>query len=119
MTGMLLWPSSIPAASVGAAASGSLPSVVEGMSATLVWAIAILAFGVLLMACVLLLLNREPEESAWDAPDGMRGSPGQHLRHLTRLLRSIRAMNSLIVACVETVRRAVVNAVIAAREDEV
>ncbi|NLW49682.1 MAG: GAF domain-containing protein [Candidatus Brocadiaceae bacterium] len=68
------------------------------MSATLVWAIAILAFGVLLMACVLLLLNREPEESAWDAPDGMRGSPGQHLRHLTRLLRSIRAMNSLIVA---------------------
>jgi len=69
-----------------------------GMSPSLVWAIAILAFGVLLMACVLLLLNREPEGTAWDAPNGTKGTPGQHLRHLTRLLRSIRAMNGLIVA---------------------
>ena len=68
----------------------------EGVSESLIWAIAILAFGVLLMACVLLLLNREPD--TWEAPDGGKGTPGQHLRHLTRLLRSIRAMNGLIVA---------------------
>jgi PAS domain-containing protein len=76
-----------------------LPVVeVGGISAQLIWAVAILAFGVLLMACVLLLLNREPDGSSWDAPDGSKGTPGQHLRHLTRLLRSIRAMNGLIVA---------------------
>jgi putative methionine-R-sulfoxide reductase with GAF domain len=101
MVAMLLPASYILAAQASTSgAAALLPPFVEigGMSVSLIWAVAILAFGVLLMACVLLLLNREPEPPSWDTPEGTKGTPGQHLRHLTRLLRSIRAMNGLIVA---------------------
>ena len=75
-----------------AAAAPSLGNVPP----SLLWALAILAFGVLLMVSVLLLLKREAEPlSAWE---GSGRSKGVHLRHLSRLLRAIRAINSLVLA---------------------
>ena len=98
---MLLPASHILVGQASASGGAALtPSVVQvgGISVTLIWAVAILGFGILLMACVLLLLNRESEPPSWDAPEGAKGTPGQHLRHLSRLLRAIRAINGLIVA---------------------
>lgn len=67
------------------------------MTSTLIWAVAILAFGVLLMVCILLLLGRQaalPVEVAGKLP----GQKGEYLQHLNRLLRAIRTINSLILA---------------------
>lgn len=65
---------------------------------TLIWAAAILFFGVLLMVCVLLLLKREgtPFYPLEGGP-ALRTKRGQYLQHLSRLLRSIRTINSLIL----------------------
>lgn len=57
---------------------------------------AILAFGVVLIVCVLLLLRRESEPTAsWlAAPEG---ASGRHLQRLSRLLRAIRSINALVL----------------------
>jgi putative methionine-R-sulfoxide reductase with GAF domain len=62
------------------------------------YASAILAFGVLLMVCVLLLLRREPGEIAGLELMMRHGvTSGRYLQHLNRVLRAIRAINSIIV----------------------
>jgi GAF domain-containing protein len=68
------------------------------MKITLLWALVILAFGVLMMICVLLLLKREPgEPQPWDS-GGSPAKSGRYLQHLSRLLRAIRAINSVIIS---------------------
>ena len=91
----------IPGGTCGGDAAILMPAAVSftplaAAPPTLVWTIAILAFGVLLMVCVLLLLWREADPSfMWES--GTRRK-GQHLQHLNRLLRAIRAINSLVLA---------------------
>jgi PAS domain-containing protein len=68
------------------------------MKITLLWAIVILAFGVLMMICVMLLLKRPPEELAEWGSGGSAAKSGRYLQHLSRLLRAIRAINSVIIS---------------------
>lgn len=68
------------------------------MPSPLLWALAIVAFGALLIVCVLILLRRQPSESvAWAVGGATVTETGSHLQHLHRLLRAIRAINSVIV----------------------
>ncbi len=68
------------------------------MKITFLWAIVILAFGVLMMICVMLLLKRPPDEMAqWEA-GGSPAKSGRYLQHLSRLLRAIRAINNVIIS---------------------
>ena len=76
--------------------TASAPPPLAVISPNLIWTIAILSFGVLLMVCVLLLLWREADPSfMWESGSRRKG---QHLQHLNRLLRAIRAINSLVLA---------------------
>ena len=68
------------------------------MKITLLWAIVILAFGVLMMICVLLLLKRHPDELAQWEGGGSPAKSGRYLQHLSRLLRAIRAINNVIIS---------------------
>ncbi len=87
--------SRLPAPPAALALDGA--STLAGVPASLIWAIAILTFGILLMVCVLLLLKRESEPVLpWG--QGAGADRGRHLQHLNRLLRAIRAINSLILA---------------------
>jgi len=72
--------------------------VAEDMQVRLLWAMVILAFGVLMMICVLLLLKREPQEAPQWEPGGSPAKSGRYLQHLSRLLRAIRAINSVIIS---------------------
>jgi len=73
-------------------------ALVGQTSAALLWALAIVAFGALLIICVLLLLRRQPGDiDSWDVPDGAGMQTGRYLQHLHRLLRATRAINSVIV----------------------
>ena len=68
------------------------------MKVTILWAMVILAFGVLMMVCVLLLLKREPGELAQWEPGSSAVKSSGYLQHLSRLLRAIRAINSVIIS---------------------
>jgi PAS domain S-box-containing protein len=77
---------------VAAAEPVALPS-------SLIWAMAILAFGMLLMVCVILLLKGESHSvSGWDVGAESRLPRGRQLQHMSRLLRAIRAINGLILS---------------------
>ena len=63
----------------------------------LVWAMAVLGFGVVLVISILVLLARESgSETRWVAEREQES--GRHLQRLSRLLRAIRAINTLVVA---------------------
>jgi PAS domain S-box-containing protein len=88
----------ILAESVIAAPAAGAALGADDMKVTLLWAMVILAFGVLMMVCVLLLLKREPQElSQWDS-GGSPAKSGRYLQHLSRLLRAIRAVNNVIIS---------------------
>jgi PAS domain S-box-containing protein len=82
----------LPLGFVAAAEPVALPS-------SLIWAMAILAFGMLLMVCVILLLKGESQSmGGWDVGGESRLARGRQLQHLSRLLRAIRAINGLILS---------------------
>ncbi len=87
--------------SLSASARAALPASPLAMAEvplSLIWLAAIVIFGVLLMACVLVLLKREVEPSvSYEPTIGPAARRGQYLQHLNRLLRAIRTINSLIV----------------------
>ncbi|MHC4789139.1 MAG: GAF domain-containing protein [Planctomycetota bacterium] len=65
---------------------------------SLIWAVAILVFGLLLMVCVVVLLKREAEPTAgWEGELASRAGRGRQLQHMGRLLRAIRNINGVIV----------------------
>jgi GAF domain-containing protein len=81
----------------GAPLPGAWPALAD-VPLSLIWAVAVLTFGVLLMVCVLMLLRRQGAPDVADLPDVSAARRGQYLQHLSRLLRATRAINSLIVA---------------------
>jgi PAS domain S-box-containing protein len=59
---------------------------------------AILAFGMLLMVCVILLLRGESQPmTGWDVDPPSPLARGRQLQHMSRLLRAIRTINGLIL----------------------
>lgn len=85
-------------AEVGADFTPWIAAAVGEMPPPLLWALAIVVFGVLLIVCVLLLLRHQPGDfNPWDAAESSKATTGRHLQHLHRVLRAIRAMNSVIV----------------------
>ena len=86
---------------LGSALAAALPGAADSgaeMKITLLWAMVILAFGVLMMVCVLLLLKREPAEAPQWEPGSSAVKSSGYLQHLSRLLRAIRAINSVIIS---------------------
>jgi PAS domain-containing protein len=79
-------------ADVGASVpTGEMPS-------PLLWALVIVAFGVLLIVCVLILLRRQSDDLVTLDARAITGTGmGRHVQHLHRLLRAIRAINNVIV----------------------
>jgi PAS domain S-box-containing protein len=71
---------------------------VAGLPISLIWAFAVLAFGMLLMVCVVLLLRREGQSPEWDLDSAPGGARNRQLQHMSRLLRAVRSVNNLIVA---------------------
>ncbi len=80
----------------GACPALAWPALLAAIPVRLVWSMAVLSLGVVLIVSVALILKREGK-SMGQLRSGAAGESGQHVRRLSRLLRAIRSLDSIIV----------------------